>query len=326
MHITKVLETSVDLFDPVDIYTPDIEAVLRRELEKRYKNRCYQSILILEISKLIRYSTVNMVDNRLDGAAYVDVQFEISGVIFVQGEILHNCKIIEIHTNAITAEHQYAGIKLQKDTGNVIFKILKTNQKIPVIVQKVRYMPNQKTVSMIATPYIPQIQDEVYYNITAPLNPKETEQLNYIMNEIKSEEELHKKILKEKSYDFFKDILYPYKVNQKYEQSKKAMTYKLKPVPLELKSMLEINSGIICYPSEDNKYNKRLFWNSSGDVSNIDSKALIVDSDLYAVLAEISNKYLLYMQALRGFVETYPTAESVQELLIYWKLCKNAQI
>jgi hypothetical protein len=332
MIINKVLETTIDLLDPNDIYASNIDNLLMKKLDIRYKNKCYQSILILEIMKIIRRSTIKMVDNRLDGGAYIDVQFEVKGIIFIQGEILHGCKIIEIHSNATIAEHEYAGIKLQKeinlklqkDIGDAIFKILQVGQKIPVIVQKIRYMPNQSSISMIAIPYLPTISTEVYYEINQGLNPSQTEQIGYILDCIKTEEELHKTV-NTKAYDFFKDILYPYKTNQKYEQSKKVSSLKLIPVSLELKNMLEIDHGIITYPSEDNKINKRLFWSKNLDVDILKDQ-LVITSSVYPVLADICNKYLLYLQALRGFVETYPTTENMQELLVYWKLCKNAQI
>lgn len=323
MKITKVLNTSIDLLNPDDIYTPDIDTLLIKKLEERYLNKCYQSVLIIKISKIIRHSSIHMVDNRLDGGAYVDVEFEIEGVIFVQGEILNGCKIIEIHANAITAEHQYAGIKLQKDQSNqLIFKILNIGQKIPIIVQKVRYMPNQSTISMLASPYVPKITEDVYYKISTPLTPKETEELHYMLEQVSTEEELHKKISEQKSYEFFKNILYPYKVNQKFDQSKKVATLKLKPVGLEIKKLLEIDTGTLVYPQEDNRYNKRLFWSSS-DISNIQIQGLLINSSAFAAMADILNKYLLYLQALRGFVEVYPTAEQAISMTAYWSLCNN---
>jgi hypothetical protein len=335
MLITKVLETSVDLLDPNDIYVLDIDTLLISKLTTRYKNKCFQSILILEITKIIRRSSTRMINNRIDGSASVDVQFEVKGVILIQGEILHGCRIVEINSNAITAENNYAGIKIQKETNSkatkdisdAIFKILRVGQKIPVVIQKVRYTPNQPSISVIATPFMPIVSDEIYYRINQPLNPSQTDQLSYLLDQISIEEKEHTAIQKDKSYDFFKDLLYPYKVNQKYDQSKKASTLKLKPVVLNIKNMVEIESGIVVYPSEDNRYNKRFFLSNSDDSNmfNASDSSMIIDNGAYQIFADIVNKYILYLQALRGFVETYPTAESMQELLVYWKLCKNAQ-
>lgn len=326
MFITKVLETTVDIFNPIEIYASDIESILTKKLSERYVNRCYQSIYITDVSRIIRRSSIMMVDNRLDGAAYVDVQFEVKGIVLVQGEIIHGCKVIEIHANAITAENKFAGIKLQKEVGGNISKILKVGQKIPVVVQKSRYTPNQSSISVIGTPYIPAKTDEVFYTISKGLDPHETEKLGILMEKVEAEEALHKAISKEKPYEFFKDILYPFKVAQKYDQKKNISDLDFKYVPIELKSILNISDGLIVYPSEENKSNKRFLWSKHRDAEKLQTGSLIISSSLYPVISDIVDKYILYLQALRGFVETYPTPDSMQELLVYWKLCKAAQV
>jgi hypothetical protein len=325
MHITKILETTIDLIDPSEIYQHDIDRLITRKLNERYQNRCYQSILVLDVKKIIKRSSIKMVNNRLDGGAYVDVQFEVNGIILIEGEILHGCKIIEIHANAMTAEHTYAGIKLQKEVGGQISNILKVGQVIPIVVHNVRYIPYKPTISMIATPYIPTIPDrQIYYNITSGLLPEQTEKLGFLIDQIEIEEKLHESIKKQKQYDFFKDLLYPYKVNQKYEQHKHTVDLNLTPLSLDLKSMCKISSGIVIYPIEDNKYNKRFFW-SDIEVDRTSSD-FIVNAELFLIMASFSNQYLLYLQALRGFVTTYNTPESMKPLMLYWRLCKNAKI
>lgn len=338
MIVIKIIQTTIDILNPNDIYSSNIEYFITQELEKRYKNRCYLSILITDINKIIRLSSINMVNNRLDGAAYVDVQFEVSGIVFVRGEILHDCKIIEILSNNITAEHKYAGIKILNGINNNIIKILEVGQIIPVIVQNFRYMPNQRTISITAVPFIPYIDEYIiYYNITSPLNPQETDKLIHLLEQVKKEEDMHIEISKIKSYDFFKDILYPYKVNQKFEQSKKASVLNLKSVSFDIKKLLEIKTGLITYPNEDSRSNKRLFWsdkysdykntsvnNNFNEILNADN-VLVIDSNLYSVLVDIINKYLLYLQALRGFVDTY-TFDNMNKLVNYWKLCKHYKI
>jgi hypothetical protein len=324
MLITKILETTIDLIDPLEIYQHDIEKLLIKKLDERYKNRCYQSVLVLGINKIIRRSSIKMVNNRLDGGAYIDTQFEVIGVILIEGEILHGCKIIEIHTNAITAENKYAGIKLQKEIGGNISSILKVGQIIPVTVQKVRYTPYQPTISMIASPYIPTVPKRtVYYNITNGLDLEQSEKIGFIMDQIEQEEKVHVEVVKQKQYEFFKQLMYPFKVNQKYEHHKQTEAMGLQPVPLELKKIMMLKSGVVIYPVEDNKSNKRFFWSKNSHNSDSD---FIVNSELFPVIASFANQYLLYLQALRGFVETYDTPESMTPLITYWRLCRNAKL
>lgn len=322
MIIKKVLETSIDLFDPAEIYTHDVEALLVKKLEERYKNRCYQSIYVLRITRIIRRSSIKMKTTRLDGSASLNVQFEVEGEVFIEGHVMHGCKVIEIHTNAITAEHAHAGIKLQKDPSNKISQTLQVGQVIPVVVKRVRYIPNQKEASMIATPYIPNVTDEPVYKINSPISPAETEKLDMFFQQIEEEEKLHVELKKNRKYAFFQDLMYPYKVNMKYDKTHVAETLGMKPIPLQLKDLLKINSGMLIYPSEDNKSNRRVYHSAK---SSVPSGLMTVDTSMFPVVANYLNQYLTYLMTLRGFVETYNTDESVKKLITYWKLCKMAK-
>lgn len=325
MIITKILETKIDLSESDQMYSADIDSTIIQKLAERYVNKCYQSVLITNIIKIIRRSSIIMADNRLDGGAYVDVQFEIEGMILVKDEILTGCTIIEIHDNntTITAEHKYAGIKLQKDPHGVMFKILKIGQKIPIIVQKVRYTPNQSTISVIAIPYTPVKSTNCAYMIQRALNIDDTTKIGFIIDQITVEEKKHIDISKHKMYSFFRDILYPFKNNQKFENSKIVTEHKYKPVELELKQLLTIKNGTLLYPIEDPRHNKRLFW--SQNETHIPEYITVV-SDMYSAVSEILFKFLMYLHALRGLMETYETPEQVQELMTYWKLCQSVKL
>lgn len=323
MYITKVIDTTVDLLDPNDIYQHDIQALVTKKLFERYNKKCYQSMLILDIINIVRTGPVMMVDNRLDGGAYVDVQFKAGGIIFIRDEIINNCKVIEVHANAITVEHEYAGIKLKKEPGGRISKILTPGKHIPVVVDRVKYIAGQSNISMIGFPYIPSAEaEELYYNITSGITPEETEKLGVVIDMIEKEEKLHVILQKKKQYGFFRDLLYPYKVNQKFEQSTFAKNNKLAPKSIELKTMLQINSGFVVYPDKIPKSKKIFMW-ASGDSAPTSNA---INGPAYPILSSICNKYLLYLRALRGFVETYDKPAKMQPLITYWKLCKNAKL
>lgn len=327
MFIIKTLQTTITLYGN-DIYTADLTGTLIRELTKRYKNVCYQSMLILSIIRIKETPSVIMNTNTLDGSAYADVQFEVYGVVYSAGEILHNCRVLEFNQSSIIMEHEHAGILLQKhsDIDGVIFKILKANQRIPVIVHNASYAPGKNSISMIAYPYAPSVDTVVYWNIKSGLTPEQTDKLSIILTNIEEEEKNHKAIATVPSYAFFRDLLYPYKINQKFDQSAKASALKLKPVQLNLKSLLEINAGCVTYPPEDNRMNKRLFLSTDFKADLILDTDIYIDSDAYTAISEICKKYLMHLQALRGFMETYPTEKAASELVTYFNLCKRAQL
>jgi len=321
MLITKSLETAVDLLDPNDIFAPDIDALIIKKLTERYANRCYQSMLVLKVLRVIQRSLVRMADNRLDGGAFVNVQFEVEGIALCQNEIIHSCKIIEIMPNAITAENKYAGIKIQQDQTT---KILQVGQIVPIVVQRVRYTPNEALISVMGSLFVPKVQGNVYCSLTSGLTPEETEKVSVMLDKIRAEE---KQIPKGNLTDFFASLLYPYKVGQKYEYIKFVSDAKFKPVPLELKQLTSLNSGLVVFPIEDQRTNKRIFHTSGGSHTSgapdiRDAKGTVVKCTAYAALSNILTKQLLYFSALRGFVETYSEVESMK---VYWHLCQGAR-
>lgn len=321
MIITKVIETSIDLDDPdSEIYNPNKEELCMTKLEKRYVGKCYQSMFINKISKIIRISDVIMVDNRNDGMAYLDVQFEVTGIYFITGEILNGNEIKKIGTNIILAQRTHASIHLKPDPTKIIYNSLSLGQKIPVVVINSSYSINKDEITITAAPFTPVVPDkEINYSITRALNPEEIEQVEYVTEQIRLEEELHSKISSQESYKIFKDMIYPYKNKQKFELSVQGKEFT--PVKLELKELLMIDSGTIKYPSHDEKSNKRLFWSNK----NInDPNTINVSSTLSAILLNILNLYLSYMQSIREFVETYPKPPDY--LVNYYKICQKLKV
>jgi hypothetical protein len=321
MIIKKIQETSIDLMTPQEIFHHDIDTLLMQKLSSRYRGRCFQSIYILSIVRIIRRSSIRMTITRLDGSASVDVQYEVEGLVLNPGDVLHGCKIIEIHNNAITAEHKYVGIKLQNSVTNKISQILQVGQTIPVVVQKVRYIPHQKNISMIATPYIPTTNEDPIYRIKSALTPPEVEKLGMFVDQIDDELKLHDGIKDERKYIFFHDLMYPYKNNIKYERTQIAEFMGMKPIALNLKSLIGIKSGVVSMPSEDHLSNQRIFWSNS---TKVPSELQLIDIDMYPVAASYFNRYLSYLQTLRGFVETY-TADNIKQMVTYWRICKAAK-
>jgi len=323
MNVTKILETSINIFNPNELFQHNFNDLLIQKLTKRYKNRCYQSIYVLKINKIIRRSSIKLSMSRLDGSGDISVQFEVDGIVLIENSILHNCKILKIHTNAITAEHEYVGIKLQKSQSNKISQVLQVDQIVSVIVNQVRYITNKKKITMIATPYMPvqTIEELVIYNILSGITQEESDKVKLFLDKIKEEESLHDKIKKEKRYSFFQDMMYPYKVNHKFEREGISEHYKLKPVNLTLKEILAIKSGILIYSDLDHRSHKRVFVGPS-ITNQLDNDEFIIDSDLFPIIMNCLNKYLFYLRGLRGFVETYNTPELMKKQIAHWHIMK----
>lgn len=330
MLVIKVLETTIDLLNPNDIYALDIDKIIHDMLSKRYLHKCFQSVLITKINKIIRRSSIRIVDNRIDGGAYVDVTFEVTGIIFLAKELVTDCKIIEILGKNIFLEHKFASIKLDVNEKNNVMSVLNVGDIIPMSVIKVRYPVADSSISMLASVYMPKAQDTIVYVITNGLDQSESERLKILLNNIRIEEEKNNAISKKQLYKFFQDFLYPYKNQIKYESGMKAQQFKLKPIKLDFDELSKIEGGLLVYPSEDNRSNRRLF-HSTAVPDELDKLGdLPISYTLYKALTQILTEYLCYLNALYNLVMSYNSEDNVspsyKALNTYWKFCNDAKI
>ncbi len=204
MLITKILDTSVDLMTNDEIYDPNVINILFKKLRDRYIGKCFTSMLILDILEIIRHSDRIMVDNRLDGGAYINVQFKVSGMVLLKGEVVHGCKVTKILNNNIIVSHQYIMGNMTADEKRKIIGIIGLNKIIPVIIDDVRYNIGKSQITMMCKPYTPQPFSEIFYNIT---EISHVDKLDNVLLKLKSEESLHDKIKNTKLYLGFKTLI-----------------------------------------------------------------------------------------------------------------------
>ena len=316
MLITKVLETSVDLYDPDDIYTLDAKALLLKKLNERYQNKCFASLLILNVTEIIRYSNFIMVTDRLDGGAYADVQFKVEGIILTKGEVLQGCKVINVTSSGIIINHKYAVGMLTQDKYKKAFSIVKKDQYVPVIVEDATYNVGKSQITISCKPYTPQPFNDTIYNINAIISPADTEKLDLILTDLDKEEKQHEDIKKTESYTFFKKLMYPYATPQKFQLSPIGATFI--SIPVTLKNILEIRDGSLT--SADISSSE--FLMHSKKLINIDK---VIDSPLYPAISSILQERILYLRTLREFAEYYNSVEKTQEMLAYWKICVSVK-
>jgi hypothetical protein len=321
--VKKVFTTSLDFFKPSEIYSPDIQSIIMAKLVERYVNKCYQSMLITKIVRIIKYLELHLVSTRLDGAAYSDVQFEAEGIILIKGEIIHGCKVVDISTSSsILFEHKYVGGIVQPDPKKQVSKIIKKDQIIPVVVQSTRYNPNQSQITVRGTLYVPVVEQNTFYNITEVLSPGETEKLSILQDELNDELKLHSDMYESKNYEFFKELLYPYKTTQKFTMSSTGKKFAVLDPTLE--NLLQIHSGCIVSPYEAYKDAKLPFYYSKDDMPYVENMT-IINSTMYAAMLDIIEKRLLYLRNLRGFAEHYNTPEKNEGMMTYWRICHNVK-
>jgi hypothetical protein len=320
MLVKKIFTTRLDILDPTQLYRADIDAVIMDMLKRRYEHRCYMSMVVIEITRVINKSLVMMSDNKLDAAGYINVEFEASGVVFVQGEVITGASITMINANAIMAKHEYAHINVKKDARKII-SALSVGQVIPMVVDKALYNPNQTAASVSASPYVPAVKENYYFAITKGLSEDEIAKLETLEKDLVEEKEKHKALKGNKAYEYFENFLSPYKVDPKFRTSSLASKLRLVPVNISVEDMKKLSGGMCMYPSEENKKNG-VFYHTAGTPALPD----VLYVSAYAAFAAFINEYMMYLQALRGLVETYPTPNDLQPILGYLRLCSSERV
>ena len=163
MKVSKILETRIDVKDSSDIFCSNYDLKLLNLLRIKYKNRCFKGIFILDVKNIVRRSSLRCKNKVLDGSTYVDISFEVIGIMYEYGDIIHKCKISHINNNGtMFAKSEFASIYIKNVNGGNLFKI---DDEIPVIVNMVGYTLYDKGISVSAIPLVPIIKKSTIFKV-----------------------------------------------------------------------------------------------------------------------------------------------------------------
>lgn len=318
MHIVKVLETRIDLHDINDMFCADYNKNILEKLKIQYVGRCFKSMLILDILKIIRRSSPMSKNKVLDGSVYIDISFEVSGVVYEKEEIIHNCSIIQINDNGTMhakSEHASIYIKNSKELADLL--IFKKMDKIPVIVVASRYQIYDTEISISAVPLIPILKKSIIYKIVDHVEYDDSDKsdLSDDLNKVIDLESIKKlesdlaKVSKNKTiYNSFRKLLYPFK------DYKRVKDGSVKNISVD--GFSELNVGDLVYKPIDYLDEKNyLLLNDKHKVEGIELE--IEKSELEI---KLFNEYYKNMKTLLEFCQTYDTADKVKELNKVWML------
>jgi DNA-directed RNA polymerase subunit E'/Rpb7 len=311
MKVIKFLETRVDITNINDMFCSDYNLMIINLLKKKFNNRCYKSVYILDILDIINRSSLNCKAKALDGFVYIDVQFKALCLLYEKGEIIHDCKIVQILSkNIILAKSAYCSIQIKNSTKVDIFK---ENDEIPIIVNTVRYNLFDTEVAISATPLIPIFRDPIVYVIDS--NKNKEHEAESLYKENKDEiNNLEKDISKfdKKAIKFFTDIMYPFKKYKSYKKNVDVLT---------LKDLDKIAEGDILYIG-DRYLNEDIYYRGSKsfDISSLDLQDPL---EILIPLHEMQNKlifeYKKDLTTLLEFLQEY-SIEKIKKNSILWQI------
>ena len=315
MLIKKVFDTTINLNSPDEIYSNNINDILMKRLEIRYKNKCSHGVFVLSIDRIIQRSNICLTANQNDGSAYIDLRYEASCLVYEIDEVIHGCAITQIHNYIIIAEHDYCYVKVRMDLHSKLVQTLKKGQIMPIKVEQQRYIINKDKISIIGSIFIPQPYETLYFDVTKGLTSQEEQAINVLMQRVTDELKWHTKN-KGRAYKLFAELLYPYK--KKKDFMKRAKQLKMQTMPFTMASISKIKKGVVVYPSEDDKQTNRFFY-STNIADNLD----VLQIDWFTLISKMIEEYLIYLNNLKGFVTEYDTPEKTKSIMLYMKICKS---
>lgn len=312
MIIQKTLETFLNIVKYEHVYTTDVDDMCMTLLVEKYAGKCYKSCFIMKINKVIRTSNMYISD-LLDLQCSICVQFEVDAIIYQDNEVITGCKINKIEPyGRIYAESKYANIQMKQDAALSVYK---EGDIIPVIVQVCRYYPNKNKISVVAHPFMPMHPDTIIYHIVKPLEADQEPHIDNILELINKEKEWALKLKSgfAKGYEFFENMIYPFKTPQKFETKQYVADAKFKRV--SIKNIKNITSGMICQPVEMNMASGE-FYHSSAEHSDID----VFEASAYEAYVAILNKHLTHLTMMHELHESYPDIATATKYMDVWKM------
>lgn len=298
MRINKVFDIILNITDINHIFVKKFDDKLIELLSEKYLNRCFMSSYIVKINKIINRSLLELNQNDLDCSFNISVQFEAECLIYNKNEIILDMEIQEIVNNNIITKKDniLALIKNNQD-----LSIFKKGDKIPITVGKVKYSLGSDKISINSYPFIPITNKNIiYYKINEITENDKLQLQESIINYIEIEENKKLEILKNKNnkWNYFNDLLYPYKNNKNKDIIK---TEKC----IDLLSFNYSNS--IIYINDNINLSERLVCIQKNNITNyLEEKSILI---LYNLL----KKYYLNLKLINDLSTQYNTDELIKK-------------
>jgi hypothetical protein len=312
MKVIKIVETRVDINDISDMFCSDYNSNILKKLKTLYTKKCFKSIFILDILRIVNRSSLHCKNKVLDGGTYIDVSFEVSGIIYEKGEVIHNCKIIQINNNGtMHAKSEYASINIKNVEG---LAVIKESDEIPVIVHMVRCNIFEEEISVLAIPFIPIVQPSIIYKITGVEKDRDIENL-FDMDELTKLENTLVALKKSNKnvYKFFVELIYPYKSTKSLNEFKSQI--------ITLENLYNLQQDTLVYNPEaylDN--NTYVILNETAKNKLMNSETSIVEIDKRDYILHLLNTYSKRLNTLMEFVQLYDSIEKIKNKSQVWSL------
>lgn len=314
MNIIKLFDIILNITNVNFLFVKDSNKKLLELINQKYLYKCYMECYITKINKIINRSLIESNQNDLNCSFNVFIQFEAECIVYSKNEVILDMIIQEkINNNIITTKNI---INENENKGNIIaiiknnkdINIFEKNDNIPIIIGNAKFSLGSDKIGINSFPFIPNpfidsesIENNCYY--IGDINNEIKESLNEnIIKYINIEEERKIQILSDKNntWNEFKLLIYPYKINNSEQILKKYKTSKLTELNYEnsiisFHSILDLSNNLVCKFDLDNK--------------NIS----YIKDNTYIILYNLLKKYYLYLSLLNNLSIKYNSKKLIQD-------------
>lgn len=301
MIVTKVFDIIFNIENINDIFNKDINQTILNLIKKKYNGKCFLGVYIIDIIKILNRSLIESNQSNLNGMFNMYIQFEGKCLIYTTNEIIFNMEVKDNINNIISCKNENISAIIKTNKINIDFK---KGQLIPIIVGKAKFVSGSDTIQINSYPFIPIINNKKIYYKIKNINDEIIEKLTEsIINLINEEEDNKANILtiKNNKWDYFKELLYPFKVNISEDIIKKG----------NLKDLLDVKSlsNSILYIDNELDLSRRLINTFKNDDTNITE---YLEDDAYIILYDILKKYYLYIKTINQLSTIYDSNDKIK--------------
>lgn len=318
MHITKIISIALDIQNTVNVYS-DLETNIKNILVDRFEGRCFRACYISSINRIIKMSDCYINQDGVPSFGTINVIFEVTAIIYAIGEIINGCTVVNKDKRTIICSSEHASIYLVADD---TMESVQKGQKLSVRVGGAKYNIGAAKVSVNAVPFLP-VKVATIYRLP-PVTTDTKLYLEPMLERIKEEETACEEARKAnpKGWEFFSQLLYAYKEDQKKPQQ--AIEHNI----LDLISRLDKFPKDIRFISRDPRINltKPLVYTYS--TQDLPDGARLKESKLVAkeVILIMLDDYYNQLRTIREMLEIYGTQQALESHKNLWLIFKKSKV
>jgi hypothetical protein len=222
MILTNQLEFTLIVNEVDTLYNPNLDDLLLIQAKAMYEKKCYTNQYIYYIENIVRRSKAYIIQPDLDAKCRIYVTVKAKVIKYDQYDIITNMRVSQIinkgkirDTDLLECRNDHCIALLVLNENLPAFKV---NDIISICVGTSIYKINNSDILISAFPFIPSITKQYIYHIS-DISENEIEYINKelvpsLNNLIEEKNTICEDKLIKTRWEYFNQLLYPYKVDK----------------------------------------------------------------------------------------------------------------